>query len=396
MSKIGRFGEFGGQYIPETVMTAVHELEKAYDKYKDDPEFNKELQELYHNYAGRPSMLYYAEKMTKDLGGAKIYIKREDLNHTGSHKINNVLGQILLAKKMGKKRIIAETGAGQHGVATATVCALMGLECEVYMGETDMKRQSLNVYRMNLLGAKVTGVASGTATLKDAINEAFRDWVSNIDTTYYCIGSVMGPHPYPTMVRDFQKVISAEIKAQLMDKEGRLPDCVVACVGGGSNAMGAFYNFIEDKSVKLVGAEAAGRGIDTPDHAATVAKGSLGIFHGMKSLFLQNEYGQIDPVYSISAGLDYPGIGPEHAYLNSIGRAQYVDITDEEAVCAFEYLSRTEGIIPAIESSHAVAAALKIAPTMDKDSILVINLSGRGDKDVYSIARYREVELNEE
>lgn len=396
MSKIGRFGEFGGQYIPETVMTAVHELEKAYDKYKDDPEFNKELQELYHNYAGRPSMLYYAEKMTKDLGGAKIYIKREDLNHTGSHKINNVLGQILLAKKMGKKRIIAETGAGQHGVATATVCALMGLECEVYMGETDMKRQSLNVYRMNLLGAKVTGVASGTATLKDAINEAFRDWVSNIDTTYYCIGSVMGPHPYPTMVRDFQKVISAEIKAQLMEKEGRLPDCVVACVGGGSNAMGAFYNFIEDKSVKFVGAEAAGRGIDTPDHAATVAKGSLGIFHGMKSLFLQNEYGQIDPVYSISAGLDYPGIGPEHAYLNSIGRAQYVDITDEEAVCAFEYLSRTEGIIPAIESSHAVAAALKIAPTMDKDSILVINLSGRGDKDVYSIARYREVDLNEE
>ena len=396
MSKIGRFGEFGGQYIPETVMTAVHELEKAYDKYKDDPEFNKELQELYNNYAGRPSMLYYAEKMTKDLGGAKIYIKREDLNHTGSHKINNVLGQILLAKKMGKKRIIAETGAGQHGVATATVCALMGLECEVYMGETDMKRQSLNVYRMNLLGAKVTGVASGTATLKDAINEAFRDWVSNIDTTFYCIGSVMGPHPYPTMVRDFQKVISAEIKAQLMEKEGRLPDVVMACVGGGSNAMGAFYNFIEDKSVKLVGAEAAGRGIDTPDHAATVAKGSLGIFHGMKSLFLQNEYGQIDPVYSISAGLDYPGIGPEHAYLNSIGRAQYVDITDEEAVCAFEYLSRTEGIIPAIESSHAVAAALKIAPTMDKDSILVINLSGRGDKDVYSIARYREVELNEE
>ena len=396
MSKIGRFGEFGGQYIPETVMTAVHELEKADNKYKDDPEFNKELQELYHNYAGRPSMLYYAEKMTKDLGGAKIYIKREDLNHTGSHKINNVLGQILLAKKMGKKRIIAETGAGQHGVATATVCALMGLECEVYMGETDMKRQSLNVYRMNLLGAKVTGVASGTATLKDAINEAFRDWVSNIDTTFYCIGSVMGPHPYPTMVRDFQKVISAEIKSQLMEKEGRLPDCVVACVGGGSNAMGAFYNFIEDKSVKLVGAEAAGRGIDTPDHAATVAKGSLGIFHGMKSLFLQNEYGQIDPVYSISAGLDYPGIGPEHAYLNSIGRAQYVDITDEEAVCAFEYLSRTEGIIPAIESSHAVAAALKIAPTMDKDSILVINLSGRGDKDVYSIARYREVELNEE
>ena len=396
MSKIGRFGEFGGQYDPETVMNAVHELEEAYDKYKNDPQFQKELADLYRDYANRPSMLYYAQHMTEDLGGAKIYIKREDLNHTGAHKINNVLGQILLAKKMGKKRIIAETGAGQHGVATATVCALMGLECEVYMGETDMKRQSLNVYRMNLLGAKVTGVASGTATLKDAMNEAFRDFVSNIDTTYYCIGSVMGPHPYPTMVRDFQKVISAEIKAQLMEKEGRLPDCVVACVGGGSNAMGAFYNFIEDKSVKLVGAEAAGRGIDTPDHAATVAKGSLGIFHGMKSLFLQNEYGQIDPVYSISAGLDYPGIGPEHAYLNSIGRAQYVDITDEEAVCAFEYLSRTEGIIPAIESSHAVAAALKIAPTMDKDSILVINHSGRGDKDVYSIARYREVELNEE
>ena len=392
----GRFGIHGGQYIPETLMNAVIELEAAYDHYKNDEAFNRELTELLNEYAGRPSRLYFAKKMTEDLGGAKIYLKREDLNHTGAHKINNVLGQVLLAKKMGKKRIIAETGAGQHGVATATVCALMGLECEVYMGETDMKRQSLNVYRMNLLGAKVTGVASGTATLKDAINEAFRDWVSNIDTTFYCIGSVMGPHPYPTMVRDFQKVISAEIKSQLMEKEGRLPDCVVACVGGGSNAMGAFYNFIEDKSVKLVGAEAAGRGIDTPDHAATVAKGSLGIFHGMKSLFLQNEYGQIDPVYSISAGLDYPGIGPEHAYLNSIGRAQYVDITDEEAVCAFEYLSRTEGIIPAIESSHAVAAALKIAPTMDKDSILVINLSGRGDKDVYSIARYREVELNEE
>ena len=388
MSKIGRFGEFGGQYIPETVMTAVHELEKAYDKYKDDPEFNKELQELYHNYAGRPSMLYYAEKMTKDLGGAKIYIKREDLNHTGSHKINNVLGQILLAKKMGKKRIIAETGAGQHGVATATVCALMGLECEVYMGETDMKRQSLNVYRMNLLGAKVTGVASGTATLKDAINEAFRDWVSNIDTTFYCIGSVMGPHPYPTMVRDFQKVISAEIKAQLMEKEGRLPDCVVACVGGGSNAMGAFYNFIEDKSVKLVGAEAAGRGIDTPDHAATVAKGSLGIFHGMKSLFLQNEYGQIDPVYSISAGLDYPGVGPEHAYLRDSGRAQYVSVTDDEAMQALLELCKLEGIIPAIESSHALAYAIKAAKTMEKDKIIVVCLSGRGDKDVNTVQRY--------
>ena len=396
MSEIGRFGEFGGQYVPETVMTAVHELEDAYNKYKDDPEFNRELRQLYRDYAGRPSMLYYAEKMTKDLGGAKVYLKREDLNHTGAHKINNCLGQILLAKKMGKKRIIAETGAGQHGVATATVCALMGLDCEVYMGKTDMERQSLNVYRMNLLGAKVTGTDSGTATLKDAINEAFRDWVSNIDTTFYCIGSVMGPHPYPTMVRDFQKIISEEIKEQLKEKEGKLPDAVFACVGGGSNAMGAFYNFIEDKSVRLIGAEAAGRGINTPDHAATIAKGSLGIFHGMKSLFLQNEYGQIDPVYSISAGLDYPGIGPEHAYLNETGRAEYMDITDEEAVKAFEYLSKTEGIIPAIESSHAVAAALKVIPTMGKDQIAVINISGRGDKDVYSIARYRGVNLSEE
>lgn len=396
MNKIGRFGQYGGQYVPETVMTAVHELEAAYDRYKDDPEFNKELRELYRNYAGRPSMLYYAEKMTKDLGGAKIYIKREDLNHTGSHKINNVLGQILLAKKMGKKRIIAETGAGQHGVATATVCALFGLECEVYMGAEDCRRQSLNVYRMNLLGAHVTAVDSGTATLKDAINEAMRDWCSNIDTTFYCIGSVMGPHPYPTMVRDFQKIISEEIKAQLLEKEGRLPDCVVACVGGGSNAMGAFYNFIGDKSVRLVGAEAAGHGVDTDKHAATMAKGSVGIFHGMKSVFLQDDYGQIAPVYSISAGLDYPGVGPEHTYLRDTGRADYVSITDEEAVNAFEYLSKTEGIIPAIESAHAVAAALKIAPTMDKDKIMVINLSGRGDKDVYSIARYREVEVVEE
>ena len=396
MSKIGRFGEFGGQYVPETVMTAVHELEAAYDKYKDDAQFKEELKALYRDYANRPSMLYYAEKMTKDLGGAKVYIKREDLNHTGAHKINNVLGQLLLAKKMGKKRIIAETGAGQHGVATATVCALMGLECEVYMGSTDMKRQSLNVYRMNLLGAKVTGVDSGTATLKDAINEAFRDWCSNIDTTFYCIGSVMGPHPYPTMVRDFQKIISEEIREQLMEKEGRLPDAVIACVGGGSNAMGAFYDFIGEKDVRLIGAEAAGRGVDTNEHAATVAKGDMGIFHGMKSLFLQNEYGQIDEVYSISAGLDYPGIGPEHAYLHSTGRAEYLSITDEEAVQAFEYLSKTEGVIPAIESAHAVAAAMKIIPTMDKDKIVVINLSGRGDKDVYSIASYRGVKLNEE
>lgn len=396
MGNIGRFGQYGGQYVPETVMTAVHELEAAYAKYKDDPEFISELKELYRDYAGRPSMLYYAEKMTKDLGGAKIYIKREDLNHTGSHKINNVLGQVLLAKKMGKKRIIAETGAGQHGVATATVCALFGLECEVYMGAEDCRRQSLNVYRMNLLGAKVNAVDSGTATLKDAINEAMRDWCSNIDTTFYCIGSVMGPHPYPAMVRDFQKIISEEIKSQLAEREGRLPDCVVACVGGGSNAMGAFYNFIENKSVRLVGAEAGGHGVDTEKHAASMAKGTLGIFHGMKSIFLQNEYGQIDPVYSISAGLDYPGVGPEHAYLRETGRAEYIPITDEEAVCAFEYLSKTEGIIPAIESSHAVAAALKIAPTMSKDQILVINLSGRGDKDVYSIARYRGVDVVEE
>lgn len=397
MSKIGRFGDFGGQYVPETVMNAVHELEQAYDKYKDDEQFNAELATLYREYANRPSLLYYAERMTKDLGGAKIYLKREDLNHTGAHKINNCLGQVLLAKKMGKKRVIAETGAGQHGVATATVCALMGLECEVYMGAEDCKRQSLNVYRMNLLGAKVTPVNSGTATLKDAINEAMRDWCSNIDTTFYCIGSTMGPHPYPTMVRDFQKIISKEIKEQIMQKEGRLPDCVVACVGGGSNAMGAFYNFIEDKSVRLVGAEAAGEGVDTDKrHAATMARGTLGIFHGMKSIFLQNEYGQIDPVYSISAGLDYPGVGPEHAHLREIGRAEYVSITDKQAVNAFEYLSKIEGIIPAIESSHAVAAAMEIAPTMSKDQIMVINISGRGDKDVYSVAKYKGVEIDEQ
>ncbi len=391
----GRYGIYGGQYVPETVMNAVTELEEAYNKYKDDPEFIAELKKLYRDYAGRPSMLYYADKMTKDLGGAKIYLKREDLNHTGSHKINNVLGQILLAKKMGKKRIIAETGAGQHGVATATVCALFGLECQVYMGAEDVKRQSLNVYRMNLLGTKVIPVESGTATLKDAINEAMRDWCTNISTTFYCIGSVMGPHPYPQMVRDFQKIISEETKAQLMELEGRLPDCVVACVGGGSNAMGSFYDFIGDKSVRLVGAEAAGKGIETKLHAATLAKGSLGIFHGMKSIFLQNEFGQIDPVYSISAGLDYPGIGPEHAYLWETKRAEYVDITDEEAVQAFEYLSRTEGIIPAIESSHAVAAARKIAPTVGKDQIMVITISGRGDKDVYSIAKYRGIDIVE-
>ena len=393
--KVGRFGDFGGQYVPETVMNAVHELEQAYDFYKNDPQFQKELTDLYHNYAGRPSMLYYAEKMTKDLGGAKIYIKREDLNHTGSHKINNVLGQAFLAQKMGKKRLIAETGAGQHGVATATVAALFGMECEVYMGEEDMERQALNVYRMNLLGAKVTGVKSGTRTLKDAVNEAMRDWTANVENTYYLIGSAMGPHPYPTMVRDFQKIIGEETKRQLEAMEHTLPDCVVACVGGGSNAIGMFYDFIPNETVRLIGAEAAGHGVDTALHAATMAKGSKGIFHGMKSLFLQNEEGQIDSVYSISAGLDYPGIGPEHAHLHTSKRAEYVSITDEEAVCAFEYLSRMEGIIPAIESAHAVAAARKIAPTMKQNEIMVICLSGRGDKDVYQVARYRGVDIHE-
>ena len=393
MSGKGRFGEFGGQYVPETVMNAVHELEEAYARYGNDPAFKAELLELYKNYAGRPSLLYYAEKMTKDLGGAKVYIKREDLNHTGSHKINNVLGQILLARKMGKKRIIAETGAGQHGVATATVCALFGLECEIYMGTTDMERQSLNVYRMELLGAKVNGVSSGTATLKDAINEAFRDWATNVDSTYYLIGSVMGPHPYPQMVRDFQKIIGEEAKRQHMELEGKLPAAVIACVGGGSNAMGMFYDFVPEEGVRLIGAEAAGRGVDTPEHAATMAKGRLGIFHGMKSLFLQNEEGQIDEVYSISAGLDYPGVGPEHASLKEQGRAKYLSITDEEAVCAFEYISRMEGIIPAIESAHAVAAAQKVAPALSREDSLIICLSGRGDKDVYQVARYRGVKL---
>lgn len=395
MDTKGKYGIYGGQYVPETVMNAVCELERAYEHYSKDKEFQEELKALYRDYAGRPSMLYYAEKMTKDLGGAKIYIKREDLNHTGSHKINNVLGQILLAKKMGKKRIIAETGAGQHGVATATAAALFNMECEVYMGAVDMERQALNVYRMQLLGSKVTAVTSGTSTLKDAVNEAMKDWATNIETTYYLIGSAMGPHPYPQMVRDFQKIISEEIKAQLLEKENRLPDCVVACVGGGSNAIGAFYDFIGDESVRLVGAEAAGKGVETKYHAATLARGRDGIFHGMKSVFLQNYEGQIDEVYSISAGLDYPGIGPEHANLAQTGRADYVPVTDEEAVCAFEYLSKTEGIIPAIESAHAVAAALKIAPTMSKDQIMVINLSGRGDKDVYQIARYRGVNISE-
>ena len=394
MSK-GRFGIHGGQYVPETIMNAVNELEATYNKYKDDPEFNRELTELYNEYAGRPSRLYYAERMSKDLGGAKIYLKREDLNHTGSHKINNVLGQMLLAKRMGKTRVIAETGAGQHGVATATVAAMMGMECEIFMGKEDTIRQALNVYRMRLLGAKVHAVESGTGTLKDAVSETFREWTSRIDDTHYVLGSVMGPYPFPTIVRDFQSVISREIKQQIMEKEGRLPDAVLACVGGGSNAIGAFYHFIEDKSVRLIGCEASGRGIDTFETAATLNTGRLGIFHGMKSYFCQDEYGQIAPVYSISAGLDYPGIGPEHAYLHDIGRAEYVAITDDEAVDAFEYLSKIEGIIPAIERAHAVAYAMKLAPQMDKDQIMVINISGRGDKDVAAIARYRGEDLHE-
>ena len=394
MSK-GRFGIHGGQYVPETIMNAVNELEETYKKYKDDPEFNRELTEMYNEYAGRPSRLYYAERMSKDLGGAKIYLKREDLNHTGSHKINNVIGQMLLAKRMGKTRVIAETGAGQHGVATATVAAMMGMECEIFMGKEDTIRQALNVYRLRLLGAKVHPVESGTATLKDAVSETFREWTSRIDDTHYVLGSVMGPYPFPTIVRDFQSVISREIKQQLLEKEGRLPDAVLACVGGGSNAMGAFYHFIEDKSVRLIGCEAAGRGIDTYETAATINTGRLGIFHGMKSYFCQDDYGQIAPVYSISAGLDYPGIGPEHAYLHDTGRAEYVAVTDDEAVEAFEYLSRIEGIIPAIESAHAVAHAMKLAPKMDKDQIMVINISGRGDKDVAAIARYRGEDLHE-
>lgn len=393
--KKGRFGIHGGQYMPETLMNAVIELEEAYNKYKNDPDFIRELEDLQINYTGRPSLLYYAEKMTKDLGGAKIYLKREDLNHTGSHKLNNVLGQILLAKRMGKTRVIAETGAGQHGVATATAAALMGMECEIFMGKEDTERQALNVYRMELLGAKVHSVTSGTQTLKDAVNEALREWTRRIDDTHYVLGSVMGPHPFPTIVRDFQSVISREARAQILEKEGRLPNVVMACVGGGSNAMGMFYNFINDKDVQLIGCEAAGKGIDTDQHAATIAKGTEGIFHGMKSYFCQDKYGQIAPVYSISAGLDYPGIGPEHAYLHDIGRAQYVPITDDEAVDAFEYLSRTEGIIPAIESAHAVAHAMKIAPQMNKDDIIIICLSGRGDKDVAAMARYRGVKIND-
>uniref|UniRef100_I5ASU5 Tryptophan synthase beta chain n=1 Tax=Eubacterium cellulosolvens (strain ATCC 43171 / JCM 9499 / 6) TaxID=633697 RepID=I5ASU5_EUBC6 len=391
----GRFGEFGGQYVPETLMNELFRLEKAYEHYKNDPEFVRELDDLMKNYAGRPSRLYYAEKMTKDLGGAKIYLKREDLNHTGAHKINNCLGQVLLAKKMGKTRVIAETGAGQHGVATATICALLGMECEIFMGEIDCQRQKLNVYRMELLGAKVHHVKSGSQVLKDAVNEAMREWVSRVDDTHYVLGSVMGPHPFPTIVRDFQAVISKEAREQILELEGRLPDAVLACVGGGSNAIGAFFNFIPDEGVKLIGCEAAGRGVDTGETAATIATGKMGVFHGMKSLFCQNEYGQIDEVYSISAGLDYPGIGPEHAYLHSIGRAEYVSVTDDEAVEAFEYLSRTEGIIPAIESSHAIAYARKLAPQMSSDEIMIVCVSGRGDKDVAAIAKYRGIDVEE-
>ena len=395
-NKPGRFGEFGGQYIPETLMHEIHRLDEAYTKSKNGPQFQAELHKLFCDYANRPSLLYYAEKMTKDLGGAKIYLKREDLNHTGSHKINNVLGQALLAKKMGKTRIIAETGAGQHGVAAATGAALLGLECEVFMGAEDTRRQALNVYRMELLGAKVHPVESGTATLKDAINEAMREWVSRVDDTAYVIGSVMGPHPYPAVVRDFQSVISREAREQILKAEGRLPDAVLACVGGGSNAMGMFYNFIPDKGVRLIGCEAAGRGVDTAQTAATMATGRPGVFHGMKSYFCQNEYGQIAPVYSISAGLDYPGVGPEHAYLRDTGRAEYVPITDDEAVDAFAYLARTEGIICAIESAHAVAYAMKLAPTMRPDQIMIICLSGRGDKDVAAIARYQGRDLTDD
>ena len=391
----GRFGIHGGQYIPETLMNAVIELEEVYKYYKKDPAFRAELSALFNEYAGRPSRLYHAAKMTADLGGAKIYLKREDLNHTGAHKINNVLGQALLAKKMGKTRLIAETGAGQHGVATATAAALMGMSCVVFMGEEDTRRQALNVYKMRLLGAEVIPVTTGTATLKDAVSEAMREWTSRISDTHYCLGSVMGPHPFPTIVRDFQAVISQEIRQQLQEKEGKLPDAVLACVGGGSNAIGSFYHFIEDPSVRLIGCEAAGRGVDTFETAATIATGKLGIFHGMKSYFCQDEYGQIAPVYSISAGLDYPGIGPEHAWLHDIGRAEYVPVTDEEAVCAFEYLSKTEGIIPAIESAHAVWHAMKLAPDMAKDQVLVITISGRGDKDCAAIARYRGEDIRE-
>lgn len=390
-----KFGKFGGQYVPEILMPEIKKIEEAYEFYKNDKKFNEELTDLLNNYAGRPSLLYFAKNMTEDLGGAKIYLKREDLNHTGAHKINNVLGQALLAKYMGKKRVIAETGAGQHGVATATAAALLGMECEIYMGKEDTERQALNVYRMELLGAKVHAVTFGTQTLKDAVNEAMKAWAQRVEDTFYILGSVVGPHPFPIMVRDFQSVISKEAREQILETEGRLPNVVMACVGGGSNAMGMFYNFIDDKDVKLIGCEAAGRGVNTNEHAATLTKGRTGIFHGMKSIFCQDDHGQIAPVYSISAGLDYPGVGPEHAHLFDTKRAEYVPITDNEAVDAFEYLSKTEGIIPAIESSHAVAYAKKLAPTMNKDEIIIVCLSGRGDKDVAAIAKYKGRNINE-
>ena len=393
--KKGRFGDFGGQYIPETLMNTLHELEEAYTHYKADPAFQGELSDLLNNYAGRPSILYYAENLTREIGGAKIYLKREDLNHTGSHKINNVLGQALLAKKMGKTRIIAETGAGQHGVAAATAAALLGLECEVFMGKEDTERQALNVYRMRLLGAAVHEVTSGTMTLKDAVNETMREWTKRMSDTHYVLGSVMGPHPFPTIVRDFQSIIGREIKAQMLKAENKLPDAIVACVGGGSNAIGAFYDFIDDLSVRLIGCEAAGHGIDTPKHAATISKGANGVFHGMKSIFCQDEFGQIAPVYSISAGLDYPGIGPEHAHLHESGRAEYVPVTDDEAIAAFELLSQKEGIIPAIESAHAMSYAVRLAAEMNRDKCIVICLSGRGDKDVAAIARYKGENIHE-
>lgn len=391
----GKFGGFGGQYAPETLMNALIELDNEYEKYKNDPEFKREFDFYLREYAGRPSLLYYAERMTKDLGGAKVYLKREDLNHTGSHKINNVLGQVLLAKRMGKKRVIAETGAGQHGVATATAAAIFDMECEVFMGREDIERQSLNVFRMKLLGAKVRPVSSGTATLKDATSEALREWASRVEDTYYVIGSVVGPHPYPSIVRDFQSVIGREVKEQMAAKEGRNPDCLIACVGGGSNAMGLFYSFLQDSEVEMIGVEAGGEGIDTGRHAASITKGTVGVLHGMKSYFLQDEDGQIDPVYSISAGLDYPGIGPQHAHFFDTGRAQYVPVTDAEAVEAFKYLTRREGIIPALESAHAIAYAIKLVPKLPKNKLVVINLSGRGDKDVYSVANYMGVNLDE-
>ena len=391
----GRFGIYGGQYIPETLMGAVRELAREYARWRVDAEFASELEALLKQFAGRPSVLYRADKMTADLGGATVYLKREDLNHTGSHKINNVLGQALLAKRMGKTRLIAETGAGQHGVATATAAAFFGMECEVFMGKEDIERQALNVYRMELLGTKVNCVTSGTGTLKDAVNATMREWAGRMGDTHYCLGSVMGPHPFPTIVRDFQAVIGREIRGQIVAAEGRAPDAVVACVGGGSNAIGSFFEFIGDTDVRLIGCEAAGKGADTPENAATIANGSPGVFHGMKSYFCQDEFGQIAPVYSISAGLDYPGIGPEHADLFDRGRAEYVPVTDTEAVGAFEYLSRIEGIIPAIESAHAVAYAMKFAPGLGKDKIVVVTLSGRGDKDVAAIAKYRGVTINE-